>query len=122
MSIIEKSMKDVHYSIKPHRNAKQQALEVIKLLKETIPLERANMRIKVVLHGKEAKKLKDKIAKISSHVENEEWDGDKVTLTSLIDPGHYREVDEIVRTETKGHGSLEVLDLKEIKDGEEILE
>jgi ribosome maturation protein SDO1 len=122
VSIIEKSMKDAHYSIKAHRNAKQQALEVIKLLKETIPLERANMRVKVILHGKEAKKLKEKVVKISTHVENEEWDGDKLTLTSLIDPGHYREIDEIVRTETKGSGSLEVLDLKEIKDGEEILE
>jgi ribosome maturation protein SDO1 len=40
----------------------------------------------------------------------------------LIDPGHYREVDEIVRSETKGHGHLELLSLKEVAEGEEILE
>lgn len=122
VSIIEKSMKDVHYSIKQHRNAKQQALEVIKILQESIPLERAKMRLKVTLAGKEAKRLKDKIAKLCSPVEAEEWDGDKLVLTGLINPGHYREMDEIVRTETKGHGVLEVLNLKEIKEGEEVLE
>uniref|UniRef100_U5EWR6 Ribosome maturation protein SBDS n=1 Tax=Corethrella appendiculata TaxID=1370023 RepID=U5EWR6_9DIPT len=130
VSIIEKSMKDIHYSIKPNRNAKQQALEVIKLLQETIPLERAKMRIKISLQGKDAKKLKEKIMKLcpassSTDVdgtETEEWQGDKLTLITCIDPGHYREIDEIIRTETKGTGRLEVLNLKESKDGEEILE
>jgi ribosome maturation protein SDO1 len=40
----------------------------------------------------------------------------------LIDPGHYREVDEIVRSETKGNGILELMNLKEVTEGEEILE
>ncbi|XP_058817966.1 ribosome maturation protein SBDS [Topomyia yanbarensis] len=122
VSIIEKSMKDVHYSIKPHRNAKQQALEVIKLLQATIPLERAKMRLKVALPRKEAKRLKEKIAKLCSPVESEQWEGDQLVMTCLIDPGHYREMDEIIQTETKGHGVLEVLNLKEIKEGEEVLE
>ncbi|XP_055593251.1 ribosome maturation protein SBDS [Uranotaenia lowii] len=122
VSIIEKSMKDIHYSIKPHRNAKQQALEVIKLLQESIPLERAKMRLKVTLAGKEAKRLKEKVTKLCSPVESEEWEGDKLVLTCLINPGHYREMDEIVRTETKGNGNLEVLNLKEVKEGEEVLE
>lgn len=115
-------MKDIHYSIKPHRNAKQQALEVIKLLKETMPLERAKMRLKIVISGKEAKKLREKIVKLTTDNETENWQGDTLTLTCLIDPGHYRDVDEIVRNETKGHGILEVLNLKEIKDGDEVLE
>lgn len=122
VSIIEKSMKDIHYSIKPHRNAKQQALEVIKLLQDTMPLERAKMRLKITLPGKEAKKLKEKITKLCLPVESEDWEGDRMLLTCLINPGHYREIDEIIRTETKGHGALEVLNLKEIKEGEEVLE
>lgn len=40
----------------------------------------------------------------------------------LIDPGHYREVDEIVHSETKGHGLLELMNLKEVTEGEEMLE
>ncbi|XP_065075771.1 ribosome maturation protein SBDS [Ochlerotatus camptorhynchus] len=122
VSIIEKCMKDIHFSIKPNRNAKQQALEVIKLLQETIPLERAKMRLKVTLPGKDAKRLKEKVTKLCSPVEGEEWEGDKLVLTCLINPGHYREMDEIVRRDTKGAGVLEVLNLKEIKEGEEVLE
>lgn len=122
VSIIEKCMKDIHFSIKPNRNAKQQALEVIKLLQETIPLERAKMRLKVTLSGKDAKRLKEKVTKLCSTVEGEEWEGDKLVLTCLINPGHYREMDEIIQTDTKGHGVLEVLNLKEIKEGEEVLE
>jgi ribosome maturation protein SDO1 len=38
----------------------------------------------------------------------------------LVDPGKYRALQDIVTTETKGKGSVEVLDLKEIKEGEEV--
>ncbi|XP_053674973.1 ribosome maturation protein SBDS [Anopheles nili] len=126
VSIIEKSMKDNHYSIKSHRKAKQQALDVIRLLKETIPLERAKMRLKLVVPGIESKHLKQRLAKLSSTsetvIEREEWEGEQLTLTCLIDPGHFREIDDIVRTDTKGSGTIEVLNLKEMKEGEEILE
>lgn len=45
---VERAMRDMHYSVNPHRNAKQQALEVIRLLKERIPIERAQMQLKIV--------------------------------------------------------------------------
>jgi ribosome maturation protein SDO1 len=122
VSIIDKSMKDVHYSIKPNHNAKQQALEVIKLLKESMQLERARMRLKVRLMGKESKKVRDKIAKLSTTIESENWEKEYLLIVCLIDPGHYREIDELIRTETKGSGSLEVLNLKEVKEGEEVVE
>uniref|UniRef100_A0A336KSB1 Ribosome maturation protein SBDS n=1 Tax=Culicoides sonorensis TaxID=179676 RepID=A0A336KSB1_CULSO len=122
VSIIEKSMKEMHFSIKPHRNAKQQALEVIKLLKEKISIERAQMRIKIEVNGKEGKSLKEKISKLASAVDEDSWNGDRLTVVCLIDPGRYREVDELIRKESKGNGTLEVLSLKEIKDNEETLE
>jgi ribosome maturation protein SDO1 len=122
VSIIEKAMKDVHYSIKPHRNAKQQSLEVIKLLKESMELERARMRLRVHLVGKESKKIREKIAKIAATIESEDWANENLNLICLIDPGYYREIDELIRTDTKGSGTLEVLNLKEIKEGEEIVE
>jgi len=40
----------------------------------------------------------------------------------LIDPGHFREVDDLVRCETKGQGHMELLSLKEVTEGEETLE
>lgn len=122
VTMIEKAMKDAHFSVKPNRNAKQQALDVIKLLKETMPLERARMRLKIVFSGKDARKLKDKVIKLAGGVEQEDWEGANVTLICVIDPGLYRQMDEIVRSETKGQGCLELLNLKEVVEGDEVLE
>ncbi|XP_049778882.1 ribosome maturation protein SBDS [Schistocerca cancellata] len=122
VSMIEKAMKDVHFSVKPNRNAKQQALDVIPQLKATIPLERAQMRLRIVASGKEARKLRDKIASLSSNVESEDWTDGQLNMICLTDPGHYRQIDETVRSDTKGHGLLELLSLKEVAEGEEILE
>lgn len=38
----------------------------------------------------------------------------------LVDPGKYRGIQDVVSAETKGRGTVEVLDLKEIKEGEEV--
>ncbi|XP_046744859.1 ribosome maturation protein SBDS [Diprion similis] len=122
ISMIEKAMKDVHFSVKPNRNAKQQALDVIPQLKAVMPLERAQMRLRVLISGKEARKLREKIAKQATKVENESWDGGSLNLVCLIDPGQYREIDELVRSETKGTGILELINLKEITEGDELLE
>lgn len=122
VTMIEKAMKDIHFSVKPNRNAKQQALDVIPLLKENMPLERASMRIKIIFSGKDAKKLKEKIVKMCITVEEDDWDQGTVTLVGLIDPGQYRIIDDLVRAETKGEGTMELLNLKEIVEVEEILE
>lgn len=37
----------------------------------------------------------------------------------LVDPGFYREIDELIRCETRGRGSLEVLNLKDVEEGDE---
>lgn len=42
--------------------------------------------------------------------------------TILLDPGFYRDLDELIRAETKGHGILEVLSLKDVEDSEEKIE
>jgi len=122
VGMIEKAMKDAHYSVKPKQNAKQQALEVIKLLKTVMSIERAQMRIKVMLPSKDARKLKDKITKLASKTEEENWSGGNLDLICLIDPGCFREVDELIRSETKGKGSMEVLSLKEIQEGDAMLD
>lgn len=46
---IERAMKDVHVSVQPTHTSKKQALEVIKLLQETIPIKRAQMRLQIRL-------------------------------------------------------------------------
>lgn len=122
VTTIEKAMKDIHYSVKPNQNAKQQALQVIKLLKETLPLERAQMRLQVMFKGKESKKWKEKLIKIHTvEVEKEDRFEDELTIVFLIDPGHYKDVEDMIKTETKGAAQLEVMSYKEMVLGEEYL-
>ena len=37
----------------------------------------------------------------------------------LVDPGVYREVNDLVSSETKGKGQVDMLSLKEVEEGEE---
>lgn len=121
VSIIEKAMKDIHYSVNVNRNAKQQALDVIQLLKKEIPLERAQMRVRILLSGKEAKKTREKAIKLATSIEEESWESGTANIIFLIDPGHFRTLDEMIRTETKGAGQFELLNLKEMIEGEQAL-
>ncbi|EFN62984.1 Ribosome maturation protein SBDS [Camponotus floridanus] len=122
VSMIENAMREeIHFSVKPNRNAKQQALDVISQLKEVMPLERAQMRLRIVIPEKEARKLKDKIVKFITKMETEKWENGSLTITCLIDPGQYRGIDETVRSETKGTALLELVNLNEVIEGEELL-
>ncbi|TGZ39019.1 ribosome maturation protein SBDS [Temnothorax longispinosus] len=122
VTMIENAMKEeIHFSVKPNRNAKQQALDVISQLKEVMPLERVQMRLRIVIPEKEARKLKDKVVKLTTKVETEEWEGGSLTIICLIDPGQYREIDELIRSETKGTALMELVNLNEVAEGEELL-
>ncbi|XP_009863868.1 PREDICTED: ribosome maturation protein SBDS, partial [Apaloderma vittatum] len=119
--LIERAMKDIHYSVKPHKSTKQQALEVIRQLKETMQIERAHMRLRFILPAKEGKKLKEKLKPLIKVIENEDFH-EQLEIVCLIDPGCFREIDELIRSETKGKGTLEVLSLKDVEEGDEKLE
>ncbi|XP_068629911.1 ribosome maturation protein SBDS [Battus philenor] len=121
VSIIEKAMKDIHFSVNVNRSAKQQALDVIQMIKKEIPLERAQMRVRILLSGKEAKKVRDKAIKLATSVEEENWESGTAVIICLIDPGSFRNLDEMIRTDTKGNGQFELLNLKEMVEGEQAL-
>ncbi|XP_051965638.1 ribosome maturation protein SBDS [Xyrauchen texanus] len=121
VNLIERAMKDIHYSVKAHKSTKQQALEVIKQLKESIQIQRAHMRVRFVLPAKDGKRLKEKLKPLIKVVESEDFD-DELEMVCLIDPGCFREIDELIRCETKGKGALEVLSLKDVEEGDERLE
>ncbi|KAJ3025702.1 UNVERIFIED_CONTAM: hypothetical protein HDU68_006784, partial [Siphonaria sp. JEL0065] len=123
VTIIEKSMAEIHFSVNPNKSAKQQALEVIKQLqeKQIIPIARAQMSIKIVLPGKESKKLKDKVAPLIAKIEDEDFAGDVYEILCSVDPGQYPALVELVSTETKGRGQVEVQTVQNIADGDEAL-
>lgn len=122
VTIIEKSMKSIHFSVKPSKNTKQQALEVIKQLKETETLEiqRAHMKLRILVPAKEGKKVREKIRKLALEVEADNFD-DELEMVILVDPGVYREVNDLVSAETRGKGQVDMLSLKEVEEGEEKL-
>ncbi|MEQ2255504.1 hypothetical protein ILYODFUR_014529 [Ilyodon furcidens] len=101
-------------------SAPSQALEVIRQLKETMEIQRAHMRLRLVVPGKEAKRLKEKLKPLLQVLESEEFD-EELEMVCLVDPGCFREIDELIRCETKGRGSLEVLSLKDVEEGDEKL-
>lgn len=101
-----------------------------------------------MLPAKEAKRLKEKLKPLLQVVESEDFDEElemvsdvKLDMTQtqicsslwisddfclspqvcLVDPGCFREIDELIRCETKGRGSLEVLSLKDVEEGDEKL-
>lgn len=72
VSIVEKSMKQIHFAVKPNRSNKQQALETIPKLKAVIPIERAMMKLKAVTN----KKARDQLKPFATEIEIEEVGGD----------------------------------------------
>lgn len=121
VSIIEKSMKDIHYSVKPNRTAKQQALEVIRTLKDVIPLERSQMKIRILIPS--GKVFRERLRLLASAIEVDEiGPNGEIEMVFTADPGKFRELDEIIQKETKGKGQLEVISLKDVVEGDEMIE
>lgn len=121
VTMIEKAMADLHLSVNPSRSAKSQALDVIKQLLEkgTIPIARAQMRIRIVVSSKDGKKLKDRLMAMVASKEDEDL-GENYEWTFLIDPGQFRPINELLESETKGKGQLEMLSLTETRQGDEV--
>lgn len=75
VGVIERAMKEAHFSVKAHKSTKQQALDVIRLLKPTMEIERARMKLRLLLPVREARRVREKIIKLIT-IEQEDWDPD----------------------------------------------
>lgn len=65
-----------------------QALEVIRELSKTIPIERAHMRVRLVCDKKVGKELKAKVAPLLAKIEEEDW-GASYDLVSCWAPSAF---------------------------------
>ncbi|KAI8341510.1 ribosome maturation protein [Chlamydoabsidia padenii] len=123
VTMIEKAMQDLHLSVNPKRSSKSQALDVIKQLqeKQLLPIQRAQMRVRITLpQGKESKKvLKEKIIPLVTSTEEEDFEADEIELIALVDPGKYRIINDIVSSDSRGKGQLEIMNLREKEEGDE---
>ncbi|CEF65720.1 Ribosome maturation protein SBDS [Strongyloides ratti] len=120
VNVIEKGLKDVHIAIKPNKSVKQQALEIIPKLKESLKIDRAQMRVRCAITAKEAKKLHKQIKDMFGTVEMEDWeDGTgNLEIVGLIEPGMFKTIENFIKKEVKEGGELELLSLKVVNDGD----
>ncbi|CAD5216743.1 unnamed protein product [Bursaphelenchus okinawaensis] len=116
--VIEKGLKESHFAIKQNRQAKQQALEAITKLKQTMNIDRAQMRVRVCIKHKEAKNAHSKLKQMFGKVEVEDWEDGNLEMVGLVDPGKYKELVELARLDKKNPGEVELLSLKVVNDEE----
>ena len=117
-AVIEKTLHDIHFNLNTNRSAKQHALDAIPKLREHMAIDRANMRIRVSIPAKNAKNIHDRLKSLFTSVEVEDWEKGDLSIVGLVDPGHYKDVLDIVRADKKSHGELELLSLKVINESE----
>ena len=86
VTLIEQSMKDAHFSINTNKSAKQQALDVIRLLQSsgTLPIERARMKVRLEIPNKDAKRLKEKLHKLINKIESEDFNATSLEIVIYI--------------------------------------
>ncbi|PNH01523.1 Ribosome maturation protein SBDS, partial [Tetrabaena socialis] len=56
-SMLERALRDIHFNLDPKKSAKQQALEALPLLQREFPIERARMRLKLVVPAEAQQEL-----------------------------------------------------------------
>lgn len=80
------------------------------------------MHLHFILPVNEGKNLKDNLKPLKKVVVESEDYNRQLEIICLIDPGYFREIDEMVKKETKSKGILVVLSLKDVEEGDEKVE
>jgi len=93
---------------------------VIRQLQEHMSISRAQMRLQLSVPSAKGKAVKEKLRTHVQAWEEEEWDPD-FQATVLVDPGSFRAVDEVLRQETRGEATFDVLSLAVVEDNDEVL-
>lgn len=93
---------------------------VIKQLQKHMSISRAQMRLQLSIPSAKGKQIKEKLEPLVHTWEDEEWDPD-FQATILIDPGSFRPIDELLREQTRGQATFEVLSLAVVEDNDEQL-
>jgi ribosome maturation protein SDO1 len=117
VGVVERAMKEIHYSLNPNKSAKQQALHVIKLLQEkgNLPIARAKMRLQLTIPLSFLNTVKEKLQPLVAVWETERFHSQNTSeithaiIECQIDPSHFREVNQLVLQETQKMGNVEVL-------------
>eukprot|EP01125_Pyxidicula_operculata_P013357 TRINITY_DN4429_c0_g1_i1.p1 TRINITY_DN4429_c0_g1~~TRINITY_DN4429_c0_g1_i1.p1 ORF type:complete len:261 (+),score=68.24 TRINITY_DN4429_c0_g1_i1:27-785(+) len=108
VGVVERAMKEIHVSVNPAKSAKQQALQVIKLLEEksNLPLERAKMKLQIILPEAKYNAIAETLKPLLQQIDSQKTNDGTVTIDSLILPKDFRQIDQVVK---ESEGKTEVL-------------
>ena len=100
--MIERALKEIHFSVDPMKSAKQQALAALPKLQTVFPIKRAEMRFKLTVAPEHVPATLAMLADQRATVETR-------TTTEIVctaEPSAYRTCDKHVREATGGTGRL----------------
>lgn len=139
IGVLERALKDIHFSVDPKKPAKLQAVEVrvyscwcpkvlrvprciffhfqaLPLLKAVFPIERAQMQLKITIPVSSFQDLEKILKEHHAAVMEQNIEDDGVVVECCIDPGAYRKIHGFVQDEGQ-HGRLEVVSLNAFVEG-----
>ncbi|OAX43634.1 Shwachman-Bodian-diamond syndrome protein [Rhizopogon vinicolor AM-OR11-026] len=110
VGMIEKAMAEAGVSVKAGKNAKSQVAETLRLIQSnsTLPIQRARMRVRVVVPAAEGERLQEQLLALTEKVEKQDK-GESWETVMLIEPSRIREINELLQKECKGKGRVETL-------------
>ncbi|KAK3267476.1 hypothetical protein CYMTET_23970 [Cymbomonas tetramitiformis] len=111
LELLERSLKDVHFSVDPNKTAKQQALDFLPQLQKSIPIERAWMRLSIQVSQSAQDALLGELQAMKSRVESKKTEASRLFVTCALEPSCFRRCDQFVRSLPEGGGQLEVVAL-----------
>jgi len=99
LGVVEKAMREIGVSVLPNKPAKQQALKIIHMLQEksSLPIERAKMQLQLSVPTDKLEELKVKLGPLIHEMKSESSEGTNSILVVLMEPSHFREVDQTVK-------------------------
>ena len=112
--LIEKAMREnLHYSVVPRRSAKQQALDVIRLLREKgFPIERAPMRLRIVSSSSDL--LEESLKELTPLIKTAQKEPSGTAALIAVDPSAFKDVEKACA----GKARVEVLSVAQKTEGE----
>lgn len=117
LSMIEKALRDAHFSVNPAKGAKQQALKAVELLKRSLPIERAQMTVRVTVPAPEGKAMRSLLLDtMRASLDGESHFGDAYSVDATLEPGFYKQLEAEVASRARGRGTVEVMALAVLTD------